>query len=471
MKSSAARDHWRHVSGNNHPFRISQISLSGIRGIGSPQTNLPRGSFLAICGHNGSGKTTLLRYIQACLHKETGDKLSAELQQVGVGSVVLEVEDKGTTHRVEFSIPGLIRSGPTFENVFYLEPSADAPAIVRKLRNTVDLAEIVETAEPREFATDLYSYAVGKKYDRVTAYELEIGDSTIPYFVVEAYGSTYCSEAMGLGEFSMFYLMWWLDFVPRHSLVLIEEPEAFISPRSQAAVANVLAKFTDEKRLFTVMTTHSPLVLGQIPLPCLRVLVRDGGTCNLLTATDEAEHLAVLGIHKPPMRTAFVEDIAAHYALEAALREFTPGALKNLSIVRGGSWNRVLTTLNGIPTDGHPMDFLCVLDADRKGKGDTCAWPLLFMPGDGPPDYQMVDAVQVNLSRFSTHLNISESTVGVHNSNLEGTDSHDWPHEFAKATSIEVVTVFRAMAACWVVDPRWSDEAKKLTQAIVESTR
>lgn len=200
----------------------------------------------------------------------------------------------------------------------------------------------------------------------------------------------------------------------------------------------------------------------------MRVLVRTGGTCNLIPATDEAEHLAVLGVQKPPMRIAFVEDIAAHYALEAVLREFAPGMLKKLSIVRGGSCNKILATLGGIPTDGHPMNFLCVLDADRKEQGDVCAWPLLFMPGNGPPDSQMVDAVLNNLTQFSAQLNIGEDTVAVHTANLVGADPHDWPHEFAKATSIETISVFRAMAACWVKDARWSGEANDLSQTIVE---
>lgn len=470
MKNSAAKDYWRHVSSKEHPFRITSITLSHIRGIGSPQTDISSGSFLAICGHNGSGKTTLLRCIQACLHENSGSSPSPELKQHIDGNVTLTVVEHGTTHRVTFCIPDYKREGPAFENVYYLEPSADAPELIRRLRNTIDLDEIVEANEPRQIPPDLYSYAIGKKYDRVTAFEIEIGENPIPYFNVQANGAEYCSEAMGLGEFSVFYLLWFLDFVPKNSVVLIEEPEAFISPRSQAAIANILAKFTDEKRLFMVITTHSPQILGQIPLQCVRVLIREGSTCSLRHATERAEHLAVLGVQTTPMRVAFVEDIAAHYALEAALREFSPWVLNGLSIVRGGSWSNILCTLNGIPRSGHPMEFLAVLDADRKEKGDECEWPLLFMPGDAPPDVQMVDVVRVNVDDFSAHLHINPETVRVVVSSLTGTDPHDWPHEFAKAVSLDIAYVLRAMAACWVKDERWVDEAKKLSQVIGTTT-
>lgn len=468
MKSSAARDHWRHVCSNNHPFRISTVNLDSIRGIGKPGTVVNQGSFLAICGHNGSGKTTLLRCIQACLDQRAGQTPSLELQQLDDGKVTLEVYSMGEHHQIELNIPRFNRDGPSFKDIYYLEPSADTPELIKKLRTTTDLEEIIETAEPRDLETELFSYAVGKVYDRVTAYEIEIGDGMIPYFVVEANGSTYRSESMGMGEFSIFYLLWFLDFVPNNSLILIEEPEAFISPRAQAAVANVIARHTDKKRLFTVMTTHSPLILYQVPPSCVRVLARNGDTCNLLEVTDESEHLAVLGVQNPKMCIALVEDIAAQYALDAALRKFAPGVLKSLSIVRAGSWNEILKTLDGIPTDGHPMDFLSVLDADQKSKGLKSNWPILFMPGESPPDYQMLEAVRQNSKLFAESLTTTEAYANLHIGNLEGVNPHDWPHEFVKATKIDLPTVFRSMAVCWLVDGRWEKEAGELSRAIKE---
>ena len=449
-------------------MRLASIELEKIRGLGGPRTAIPAGQFIAVCGHNGSGKTTLLRCIEACL-REGGDReLIPELGQDFEGRITIGVEHRGKESQVTFSLPQGSRDGPTFEDIYYFQPSAETPNRVRVLRNTPDLDEIIETAEPLQVESGLFSYLVGKTYERVTVYEIEVDDGVSPYYRVEAHGATYGSEAMGLGEFSMFYLLWWLNSLPRESVVLIEEPEAFISPRSQSAVADVLVKFTEEKRLFCLTTTHSPMVLNSVPQSCIRVLVRDGPECALVVPSEHDEHLAVLGVERTSIGIAFVEDMCAHYLLESALQKFAPSVLRAFSIVRGGSWSDILRTLNGIPVDGHPKSFVGVLDADQRDSELKSAWPLYFLPGEGPPDGQVCDAVQSNKDRFAECLNRDATSVRGFMANLHGVDAHDWPHEFAKQSRIDVITVVRAMAQCWVQDERWAGGAEELASALRE---
>jgi energy-coupling factor transporter ATP-binding protein EcfA2 len=466
VRRARAEDHWRRVCERHGSLRLASIQLENIRGLGGPNTAIPVGQFIAVCGHNGSGKTTLLRCIEACLREDMRLEAVPELGQTFDGKITLGVEHRGEQAHVTYSLPRGFRDGRTVEGVYYFQPSADTPDLIRILRETPDLEEIIETAEPRQVDSHLFSYLVGKTYERITVYEIEVGEDTSPYYKVEAHGATYGSEAMGLGEFSMFYLLWWLDSLPRESLVLIEEPEAFISPRSQSAVANALVKFTDEKRLFCLTTTHSPMLLNSVPPDCIRVLVRNGPECELVQPSEYDEHLAVLGVERTSIGILFVEDMLAQYALESALEQYAPSVLRAFSIVRGGSWSDILTTLNGIPVDGHPKSFVGVLDADQRDSNRECKWPLYYLPGDGAPDRQLCEAVYSNMDGFAEGLNRRSENISMQMANLHGIDPHDWPHEFARQSGIEVIAVAKAMARCWVRDERWAKGAEELASAL-----
>ena len=96
------------------------------------------------------------------------------------------------------------------------------------------------------------------------------------YFEVTTEGVTYGSEMMGLGELALHLMLWHLERVEPQSIMLIEEPETHISPRSQQALLNVLARASARKKLWVIVTTHSAGIVARIPREHIRLVYRDG---------------------------------------------------------------------------------------------------------------------------------------------------------------------------------------------------
>jgi ABC-type iron transport system FetAB ATPase subunit len=466
VKTAALKDNWKHVAERKHPFRISSILIQGIRGVGNLSTQIDSGTLLAIVGGNGSGKTTLLKCIHACIGGEIeGGPLgysAPDLASITEGTVRVEVIYNGKTYTAEYCIADGISVRSELGDVYYFEPSASAPSVMKCLREAPDLEELVEASGFRDVDPDLYTFAVGREYSEVRVSEVEIGSGIAPYFEVDCQGVKYSSQDMGLGEFAIFHLIWLLEYVPKSALVLIEEPEAIISPRSQVAVADIIAKFTDEKRLFTVFTTHSPQVLSRVPVSAMRILVRHGSSCELIAANGRDAYCAVLGITRPPTGIVFVEDLAAQHMVQAAIREFAPSLLTRLSVVRLSGDSTVLSTLAGIPRLGHPMNFVGLLDGDSADKGFMSNWPLHYLPGNRPPDLHMLDATLSDLETFSHCLGMDIGAVRLHVSSLAGFDPHDWPHEYARSSGANLQSVFEAMGTCWARNASWDASGRTL---------
>lgn len=471
MKRAAFEDNWRHVAKKCHPFRVKSVSLRGVRGLGDVDTVMGDGNLLVICGGNGSGKTTLLRCIHACLGSNIeGGPVGyspPDLSGLSSGGVECTFEYQGADFTAALSISDGSFAGDRQGEVYYFEPSASSPRAIALLRDTQHLEEMVEAADFRDIDPAELIYAVGRDYDAVRVAELEFENGIIPHFEVEADGFTYSSRDMGLGEFAIFHLVWLLDYVPPQSLVMIEEPEAFISPRSQLAVADIIARYTDTKQLFTIFTTHSPLILGRVPVSSTRILVRAGATCELALAASRNDYRAVLGVVESPNGILFVEDEAAKHMVLAALRESAPWLLTRLSVVWLKGDSTVIAALQGIPDVGHPMQFAGALDGDRRGGDHKCPWKVIYLPGDKGPDIHMLDAVLADLDGFARSIGLNVTNVRLHTSALTGTDCHDWPDEFAKASGVSRQSVLEAMGTAWARAADWDEGQRALAAELV----
>ena len=130
--------------------------------------------------------------------------------------------------------------------------------------------DLVEPLTPIELTApelDRLNYVVGKNYARCQLFEIpEYADfDRFPYFRVTANGVEYASDAMGQGELSLLIMLWVLRDLKPNSILVLEEPESHVSPRSQAALMNVIAEACSQKGLWVIVTTHSPTVVARIP--------------------------------------------------------------------------------------------------------------------------------------------------------------------------------------------------------------
>jgi predicted ATPase len=96
-----------------------------------------------------------------------------------------------------------------------------------------------------------------------------------PFFEVSFGNDRYDSRTMGAGEIAILYLWWAINRAPRNALILIEEPETYLSPSSQESLSHFLIAEAVQKKLTVVMTSHSAKIIGSFPDENLRFLFRD----------------------------------------------------------------------------------------------------------------------------------------------------------------------------------------------------
>jgi energy-coupling factor transporter ATP-binding protein EcfA2 len=467
MKRAKALDYWRHISTKSGRLSLSEVEFSNVYGFGTFSAALSQSRLLMICGHNGAGKTTFSRLMQACLTEAESDLRPAEVARLSSGKITVRGSYQGRDFETSYSTKDGSKTGDVIGSSEYLEPAHEVPELQRLLRRTIDLEEILEATGHKQIPVDDHCFAVGKRYEEISIAEVEIDGTIKPFFWVKTCDGSYDSRNMGLGELSIFYLIWWLSVVERGTLIFIEEPEVFISPRSQRAFADLLAKFCDEKDLYIVSTTHSSSVLEPVPKECIWVISKIGGDTQMLPVTRNEEHLAVLGMSAAQRGVILVEDLAARALLGCVLRKYSLDIAKRLPIVSRGSHGDVINSLNEIPRDLQPFTFLGVLDGDRKGYDVESEWSVYFLPGTEPPDLQLMRFGESNLSRVSEELRVDQGQLRASMEGLQGDNFHDWTKELAKRIGVAEWTILTALAELLLEsDEALSEEARALAGAI-----
>ncbi len=164
-----------------------------------------------------------------------------------------------------------------------------------------------------EVELEIACYLVGKNYTAIEIFEIsDYGEmDRFPYFRVTADGITYGSEEMGRGELSLLLTYWVLHDLPRESILILEEPETHVSPRSQDSLMNIVAKLADERAIWVLVTTHSPTVIRHIPRTHLKVLVRDQGRTKVVENATIVQIGELLGGGVAYQGLILVEDVTA----------------------------------------------------------------------------------------------------------------------------------------------------------------
>jgi len=276
---------------------------------------------------------------------------------------------------------------------------------------------------------------------------------------------------MGLGEFSIFYIYWFLNRLERNSILLIEEPECFVSPRSQKGIINYLAKISCELGIVSIFSTHSPYTLTRIPYTNIRVLIPQGYEGRIYEPRSIQEALVSLGMSPTKSGIIFVEDSLSQRILELLFGHFNDQILREFEVLAvRGSDDDVLKAVNSIPKETRYFRIVGVLDSGMqqfKSKYKS-QWPLDFLPGDKAPEQLLIDAAydvdqQEDLSRL---LSRDVTFVRMHLSNLEGYDHHDWMIELYRSLGVDYDDLVRALFDIWLKTGKNRDAAQEFVDSV-----
>lgn len=320
--------------------------------------------------------------------------------------------------------------------------------------------------------TKLISEVLRKNYKKIELteideFELEIGYGwpAIPFFRLEDEYRKYDIRSASLGEVAGLLIYWQLRRAEKGSVILLEEPESFLSEISQAALVNLMAVFADRRKFSILFTSHSSRMLAPLAEGEMRFMKASAAgarASDLMTLENVRHHF---GLIPTVSRVVVVEDVGAKRYLEEVLRLVRPSILAKMQIIAGEGESWVTNVRRSIPLKIEGLRCVGVYDGDMRGNPVTRpdeGWPALFLPGSQALDFLTRQHLRADSRAAASLLAVSEATMELAISEHEGVDHHDWVRHVSNAIGVEQSHMFRKLVALWLDDPEYRGQADEL---------
>ena len=441
MRDAKAQDHWNRAYKRDYPDCLLELDFQGLNNL--PTITIPPG-ILVLCGLNGAGKSTIISAIKDILGVPLSDQ---DLHKLSSHTI----SGKATVSKNEISCSN--RDGERFvdrgwdhEKLVYLD-SAESFSIQNYIICQANLEELLEQYEEYTLPTDeikKINYLVGKQYASCSIRELTDvngGDTVIPYFSVEVDKAKYDSKSMGVGEHFLFYLFWRISRMDKDTIIIVEEPETFVSISSQIHFINYIGEQMEKKGIKVILTTHSPYILSSIKNDHVRIVSRVGNNVSIITPDENLSAESVLGLGDNSIGTFFVEDNVASDFLSVVLEDRCPQLLRSFTVDPVGGASEISNRLSFPFSDKIKYKFVGVYDGDLRTTLDTSKikWKYCFLPGEKAVEELFRDYVHQNgaIDELCNYLGKDKGKMIAVLAEIDGLDCHDWFIELSKAMVIE----------------------------------
>ncbi len=343
-------------------------------------------------------------------------------------------------------------------------------AVLRSRDDFDEMKEEVEVGGPDADRQDDVQRIIGREYESVEWYSLEIepsdeataqrfrwgGDqAVVPYFRVRHRGVNYTSRDMGLGELSVHLLFWILEqYRGSETLtLLLDEPDAYLPPVGASSLLQRLLGICLKRNWQLLISSHASETITLAADEDAFVLVRtdtDGKTVSLHSRDDPSAAETLLA--PPPVQhVVFVEDESACALASALLRHAGGSIAKSTEIVWGGGSGYVTELQKHLPRRPKPaVRFLYMLDGDKRAEvssSTTKQWPLHFLPTDDDPD-DLFRSLRGDVFALAARLHVDSQELGRFLDTKEGMDAHDLVNDLGAEYGRPAV--LQALAELWI---------------------
>ncbi len=447
MRNAKAQDYWKTANNRVYSGRFLEFDLNGLNSLNKIQ--VPNG-LLAICGLNGAGKSTIVAAVKGMIGIPLSDYDVHKLGDIEVKGVFLNNGSEVICSNMEGQ--RLIDQGWESDKICYLD-SARNVSIQEFLIHQSNLEDLLEQFEEYELEPEEINELnniVGKRYRSCFVREIEdvteIG--SIPHVKVFIDDTEYDSRSMGSGEHFLIYLFLCIKNIKKGTILIIEEPETYISIASQLSFVNYLAKQMAEKGITVILTTHSPYILKQIKNDNIRIVNRVRNSVNVMIPNEKhsAEH--ILGMKMSNRGTFFVEDRVAADFLSVFLEDCAPNLLREYTIDIVSGESGISERLHFPRSSKIQYNFVGIYDGDMRDRLaiGNLNWPYCFLPGEKPLEVLFQDFAEqeCGIKKLSEYFQKDPEEVFSYISTLEGKDYHDWFEELRKLMGVDGKALVRA---------------------------
>lgn len=278
----------------------------------------------------------------------------------------------------------------------------------------------------------------------------------------------YSGFNMGCGEDVLIGLMYYLQTVPKGSMVVVEEIELGLHPEALTRLARHLQEIMLGKQLQVIMSTHSEHFLNAVPKEARILLRREGKHHLVVHGPSTAFAVSSMAASSIPELSVYCEDAISEQLIKACL---SSDVRQRVQVRPIGSWSELPKVADsliraGLPTevilcaDGGPYvgEFFrqCEVAASALGDaGRRLHWSAL--PGQQPPERWMADVLQDDEGRLllANELRVSEERVRDYLVCLTATsDPHDGFYRLAQMLGMSEDEMERALVRCVAHHPQ-----------------
>lgn len=441
------------------PKFIEKINIKGLRSWNDKTIEF-KFPVVAVVGENGTGKSTLLK-AAACAYEGNTKERTFYPTDFFIETQWEKIKDVKIEYSIKF---GEIRQELTYSkkeerwrtnkprqknDTFILEISRTLP--LDATAGYARMAKLAAREISRSEITDEYkerlSYILGKEYHKASFATTEFDAKKQVGLLTREFGDV-SQYHQGAGEDTTLDLMRTLQDLPNYSLLIIDEVEASLHPKSQRRLIQFLLWFARQKKCQIIISTHSPYILQELPREA-RIMIMTGiQGINIVPGITPEFAMSKLDDGDYPELDIIVEDSEAGIWLREIVAfadehdeilpriRFTPVGPSNVVQIMGklGHEKRL------------PYKSIAFVDGDKEAS-DGC----LKLPGDDSPEHVVFNDLKTkNWVNLPERFGIGAGTLfGILEDAMLNPLHHEWTKIIGNKVRMSAKSVWEILCNEW----------------------
>jgi hypothetical protein len=302
------------------------------------------------------------------------------------------------------------------------------------------------------------SEVLGRAYDSAKMALTDIDDSRfVP--VVSKQGVLYSGYHQGAGETTIAELL--KADLPKYGLILIDEIESSLHPRAQRRLIRDLAEKCRERELQIILTTHSPVILDELPLEARLYVMETANTRQVISSISPQFAMTKMDDETYPECDLYVEDQAAKAMLGEILAYHAKNIFPRCQIIPYGAAS--VGYALGQMVEKFPRPSCVYVDGDMKS-----AVGCILLPGSDAPERVVFEALSAKnfLNLWSRIGRDISSVMDECNKAMTLGDHHEWVTAAANGLFCSGNILWQAMCAEWAQNLLKPWDVKPIIQPI-----
>jgi len=475
MSNEIRRLRAKWASGGGWPKRLESIEINNIRGWRGQRIDF-KFPIVAIVGENGSGKSTIIQ-AAASVYKGRTKKLTkfaSDFFPATAWDDYGNAQIRYTYREGESTKPGLVRKPtkrwlgnderPT-RDVEYVDLSRIQPVSARVGYSKIAKSSHTEAsaAEFEAKRVERLSNIMGKRYRsaRMAISSLD-AKRKVPVLVDE--NSSYSGFHQGTGETTMIEFL--QTDINEYGLLIIDEIETSLHPRSQRRLIRALAEICRERQTQIILTTHSPYILDELPLEARMYILGRGENRQIVSGVSANFAMTDMDDETYPDCELYVEDEAAKAMLTEIISVHGAEHARRCRIVPFGAANLGRALGEMVANKRFPRATCVYLDGDNA-PSTGC----VLLPGDDAPERVVFEALQA-INWGALHHRLGRPFAQVADAcarAMTHDDHHQWVNSAGSSLLVQGTHLWQAMCSVWAADCLPADEGRQLIQPVEDA--